>query len=1825
MTQQKQFPVCNAFVTVVFFSTVIPRTTSLRAPVREYAGPVNPAQAVLIDPYEVSKGILLSPSNSNEESSEVITPNSESPTAEEMPTPSALMKKPTTFRPKFYRDSLKNSTKLQNRLMELQSRTPFLRKRLGSLGLSNHGLYSGIARLGAGSVSLPSLKRKPGMSRRRTASGVLPSGITKNNVIHFLRNNRNLTTTTVQPTTDFLSRWHNSFSRGKPEEGNAQSQTKKHPIDEIITNKKTTAQSTAGPGNDNFSDNFKSKVSGNERTNPAMTSPSGITSVHDMTSTHFANGTSSPNNNKPAVQTESQNKMRSTTISPNRKKSSSPTSLSKELDKSVLHDTEILESIKSIVKSASGNTKEFSLQNFHGNTPPESLDMFTGAKPSYGFRPSYQEQSNTNQSIHKFEEQASFFSLTGSPDTRINARQPNRPNTGPNVNSGQTIVVSPPPLRHNLALQVGQSRPVITAKPKDSGYQKIQTREEYTDIVIGRPAASIQPPPVTIPTTHIPATLRNAEGSPIYIGDDNDQQYLSNDHPNIGSKLPPWHTHELGPLLDAISKKYGPYELYTTLNSATNLKALVESGKIPEFFKNENLMEYIKRDQLRFQPPPSVERLGKPISGDKAELEVEEKESGITGQFVALSGLALLMALGGYFLFSSSESVSESRGAPDPLLLAVNQAKHGLKLLQQGLDEYETKLIENKDRLNQGTPGHKVFETDQPLHDTTMDLGKIWKNIQEIPNRLLFSEESPFSNVANIIKEQLGDTENLFDTIKNTLMDSLLKTNPLSREPHSLHGLDSSTAENNKWNPLKILALDLISKLGLPSESSGEGNDEMRSFGKQWKFFSTLFLPTPAKNVSDDSEPELMIHDKVGDEKEMNNLDLIKEELDHSQDESRLDVEEQETETDNERREGLNNRSKKPLPTYKDTKMSKKQANAEDGKEDQNLKKYKNISNDLKRRKGEYNAKNINDDETNIKEEFLQSSTEDYGEAELTDDPNITGEFPQSSTVNYDDLELTHEPNINEDFTHSSIEDYDDIELIDESTTKEEFHRHSTRNYDDSELTDEPNMNEEFTQSSTEDYEDKEITDDPNIQGEFSQHSTRNYDDSELTDEPNMNEEFSKSSTEDYSDSEPIDESNVLEESIQSSTEDYDETDQTDDPNINGESSQHSTGYYDDSELTDEPNIKEELPQLSNKDYYDSEPNDELNKEDEFPLPSLEDYDESELIDEFPQSSIDSEPFNESNMKEEFDVKSESNTEDDTGPIVDKENFPSNDVSTIDELNFEDKLNYGKLRSPSDDMDKVEADIVDQPSDGSENSLRANENSSQVEESLQDNFSDDHEGSLTYSDKGLNFTAQSTMDNAQTPSKDSNKETKLKSQSRKRNENASSPTAESSKTKLSLSENSNEGDQNMKFSLTDMPTKIIEDLLKNSNASIKSELELKDRSTAAVESHPDPINDSENNDLNFKGKPYNTTEEDIQNKKKSVRNYLLISKDESKTGKQGNLDINNNGKTAQEDSPNTEIKMSTQTDVSGKEIGTRPVVNHGKDNGSDVESSKSENDNSQQKEKGKIKDKTLKSPGRSKDISSHDHESKEGKFTTASLTAKSQEVSLPEEESITEYAYEEEEEEEEAIIMTVKVLFLLILQASLRGQASQAAGIRQFGPYGRYTSPSDFVTSGYGNSLLSNDVQQNSNIWHQGNQNSYEDNMHQSLMVNHNFDGKLVLKLSRFSTKCEQLLQRHEQRMFGSGFGKKTLDVYSIFAIGMFAAFIAYIVYFFISVESGGEGGRAGGGGGGGGGATSFGISREGDLLVILSDVTDAFARWAVFESKQDDQHINEEDLTLNS
>ncbi|XP_064080681.1 uncharacterized protein LOC135197554 [Macrobrachium nipponense] len=307
------------------------------------------------------------------------------------------------------------------------------------------------------------------------------------------------------------------------------------------------------------------------------------------------------------------------------------------------------------------------------------------------------------------------------------------------------------------------------------------------------------------------------------------------------------------------------------------------------------------------------------------------------------------------------------------------------------------------------------------------------------------------------------------------------------------------------------------------------------------------------------------------------------------------------------------------------------------------------------------------------------------------------------------------------------------------------------------------------------------------------------------------------------------------------------------------------------------------------------------------------------------------------------------------------------------------------------------------------------------------------------------------------------------------------------------------------------------------------------------------------------------------------------------------------------------------------------------------------------------------------------------------------------------------------ILLTAQALLTLLFHLAQAGsQGTKASRQRHFGPYGRYTTLGDFVTSGYGTIVYNTEDQQHNtrvfsdSVRNHDDQNNENDYNLRGVYRNHNYDtnhdidndpyyddydhdqngsakgnldlgGSLINNVNRHqhqqrfngyapsqtkafngfgfdlnprpstntaprgqrdrglfdndknngpnSHKLEQLIRLYqenptefEQRlgmadiagvllselggnrrsgggMFGNSFGKMSLDVYSIFAIGMFGAFIAYIVYFFISVE--------GGGGGGGGGRHD--ISREGGrgevLLEILNDVTNAFARWAVFEN----------------
>ncbi|KAK7068210.1 hypothetical protein SK128_009723 [Halocaridina rubra] len=884
----------RVLVAVVLISALSGKVPALRAPIREYAGLVSNHQAVLIDPSDLPRHISSLTSQSDDDALVEDESSYEKTSGEDLPTPSALQ---SNFNQKITstRKRYPNITKIRRRY-----RRPLPGRRTGGWKQRTGGLApvsaSGISRLSSGGLSLVNLKQIPSLVNLHSLSTESREQLTKQKVLQHFSNSRSTTTTattTNQPTTDFLSKWHSDFSQGQSYPNKKSSVTLSS---KLIKNNLSlpTTPSTMTRKTETKSDPLVKEVVKHSEAKNVNAPTTGPPSVHDMISSHFTKPSNKTQLKKSTEDSQSHNRrevrprLRKTTTTRAPTTVKTAPAISKKPIINAMHDSEILESIKTIVSSSAQNADYSSLKFFNGNPSPSPLDIFAGVKPIYGFKPSFPQSSSKSKSSNSSEinvpdQKSSLHADSTIPVSRI--EKPLRPSIGPNApNAGPTIIVTAPPLGQDLTLKVGHSLPVLENMFSKPSNLEIRTPVD-NDIVIGRPAALIQAPAheTSVSISNIPPTLRNTEGTPMIYQEEKQEtiqqpKYEATQQPKYeatqqpihnNSPYPFWHPPEFKPIVDIIKKRYETNSEampFISHNSAMKLKSLIERGGVSEYFNKDHIMDYIHRDQTRLPLPYSVDRLGEPFRSPL--IDRENPETDLTGQFVALSGLALLMALGGYYLFSSNPA-KESREVQDPLLNAVVQARHGLELLQQGLDEYETKLIEKKENISEEwSPPENV-----DLHHIEViqaNIKNMWEAIQSIPskivNEIALNDDSPFSKVVKTFNKHL-QSRGLFGAVKGLLYDSLVQSPPSSREPHRLNFQNDLSAEVSKreesehssfmdlFSPASLnknAVLDILSQLISPT-TNGEDDDFSR--GKRAK-------EKQATNNQNDSEEE---NDQVTD------------------------------------------------------------------------------------------------------------------------------------------------------------------------------------------------------------------------------------------------------------------------------------------------------------------------------------------------------------------------------------------------------------------------------------------------------------------------------------------------------------------------------------------------------------------------------------------------------------------------------------------------------------------------------------------------------------------------------------------------------------------------------------------------------------------------------------------------------------------------------------------------------------------------------------------------------------------------------------------------
>lgn len=810
----------TAAVVVVMAGQVSP----VREPVRGYAGINSPwQQAVLVEPTPVAPQPPLTAQQEHSRNAAAVSNPHPSPqdAGEDKPKAAALAQSPHLGRPTFYPRPLNGSRFLRQRLRQQMQgrRTGFWRKVAGGL---NRRTHPGMARLRSRSTVAKRRRRPVGsmmsLDQWRNASGVQSD-------TDALQNGAVLLSSTPQPKVNaFLSEWHRSYSRSQTK---AQDNTGDPGFTKDVVamgeNLSISPQTSATLPTSVHS-SFGSATTTNKKSTQNLapnlpyasppTSLASIPSVHDMTSMHFkkTNDSSSGTIGVPNEMLKTDRKFpermtaRTATTAwfPLHDTKTTPLPTKRSVTRASPDGKEILDSIQSIFQAAKTDEQELSsMKNVnHGNTSPQPLDIFSEVSPIYGFIPSDQIQSvlGPKEEIRVSQTLVPPRLLQDSkyPTSWTFTRGPYVPDLVPQTsNAISSALKSQRSTEPNLLLQLGHSIPVQEQQTWGPEHREadagdiILDDEASDDIIVGRPAALIQAPPGQTQglITAAPASQMHPGVPPLF----RTAEEPTAEHDLEGSSLPARQSQELGPLLDFISTKYKPSHIKSVPSSVTSLQSMINTGRIPEVFRRDQVMDYIREDRLRYRQP-SVDRVGEPwknsIERIRMHPQVNESVSG-GGQFVALSSLALLVAFCGYFLFSASGTSRESRGVFPPLKAAVDEAKNGLYVLLQGLDEYEDHLSKEEEQ----TEDEKIELKPAEEKNTTQEdiptiLRKIWDTM--VPPEVLVT--------SGLVRHVAGRHEAVNASSLVRSSKSREKSNSVSREPYAREIPKSEKNETNDFD-----------------------------------------------------------------------------------------------------------------------------------------------------------------------------------------------------------------------------------------------------------------------------------------------------------------------------------------------------------------------------------------------------------------------------------------------------------------------------------------------------------------------------------------------------------------------------------------------------------------------------------------------------------------------------------------------------------------------------------------------------------------------------------------------------------------------------------------------------------------------------------------------------------------------------------------------------------------------------------------------------------------------------------------------------------------
>nr|XP_045620521.1 uncharacterized protein LOC123771840 [Procambarus clarkii] len=731
-----------------------------RPPVRVYAGVNTPEQAVLIqlNNATTSQRLANSAALQTQGTERVAARPSHAAGQNDKSITAAHRQKTSIGAPGLYpRPFSRSGAAVEKLRQQMQGRTAgSWRHAVG--GLDNSRLRPGMSRLGAGDVlakrrrhHLPS---SPGVGQTRTGHGAPGTR-------HSLHSAAGFPSSTPQSKMDdFISEWHNFYSRSQTKEEDVVSIDKGPSTESTSKSENLKHEPVTSTPLPVYSHNRSDVRKLIENSSPLRTQSPGPTvltsvpSLHDMTSMHFKFNRSSSSSHVSALGTQSETskgrKSKSPARQPTRTRGNplilataimtTPSSIRHSATTKASPDgKEIFDSIQSIFEAAKTDERALSsMKNVnHGNTSPQSLDIFSGVSPTYGFQPSLQAESLIRSTIDNHAQQIQTNSV---PPTAthsvalITSQRPfvSEPDAQASNSIPSSVLLSGRPAGGDLLLQLGHTLPVQAREQtwgpehRDAGEEDIIHNEGLTnDVIIGRPAALIQAPPETAPIVSSAAPLpQRHSGNPVYFR--NTEEITTQRAPEQYSS-PPWHPEELSPLLQFINTKYKPQHLNTNPSSVTSLQSMIHAGRIPEVFRRNQVMDIIREDRLRYEPQ-SVDRVGKPLRNAVERTHTHPKEKGVSsgGQFVAVSSIALLLAFCGYFLYAGS-AAKEARKVLHPLKTAVDEARNGLHFLLRGLDEYEDHLSkeeENKNLKRQHIQEHTTTQS----HIPTI-LKKMWNTV----------------------------------------------------------------------------------------------------------------------------------------------------------------------------------------------------------------------------------------------------------------------------------------------------------------------------------------------------------------------------------------------------------------------------------------------------------------------------------------------------------------------------------------------------------------------------------------------------------------------------------------------------------------------------------------------------------------------------------------------------------------------------------------------------------------------------------------------------------------------------------------------------------------------------------------------------------------------------------------------------------------------------------------------------------------------------------------------------------------------------------------